>query len=465
MVSTYTPNKGIEQPANNDAINTWDVPVNANMTDIDVALGGSTLLNATALSGNIVLTLTQYRPFALLISGAPTAATNYQVPSPVGGFWSVFNGTTGGKQISVGSGAGGSAINIPVGTSVFITCDGSASGMRVANTPVAVAGGSTTQVQYNSSGILAGSANFTFDGTTLATTGLNVGGNTVLGTGAGSTLLLNGTAISAPNGININTGALFLTGSQLGVGTVAVGGNTITASGLIQSLSGGFKFPDGTTQATAAAAGSTPGGANSNVQFNSSGAFAGQSNFTFNTATGVLTVPGLSLTTPLPVASGGTGSATSTGTGALVLGTAPTLASPIFTGTPVAPTAAASNNSTQLATTAYVDRVAGTRFTSIAAAIPAAATTTTFAHGLGAVPFNWDAFLVCVTPDSGYAAGAIVKFSQNGQQNTGLNLSADATNITVYAANSGIYITLPGAGYATTAITNGSWNIVIKAWL
>lgn len=355
MVSTFTPNKGLEQPANNDDVDVWDVPVNANMSDVDIALGGSTLLNATALSGNVALTLTQYRPFALLITGAPTAATNYVVPSGVGGFWSVFNGTTGGKQISVGSGAGGSAINIPVGTSVLITCDGSASGMRVANTPVAVAGGANTQVQYNSAGILAGTAGFTFDGTTLSVAGLNIGGNSVLGLNAGSTLLLNGTAISAPNGINVNTGALFLTGSQLGVGTTAVGGNSVTAAGLIQSLSGGFKFPDGTTQSTAAAPGTSPGGATGNVQFNNAGAFAGQANFTFNTGTGILTVPALGLTTPLAVTMGGTGVTTSTGTGAVVLGTAPTIGNLNLTGVPVGPTAALGTNSTQLATTAYVD--------------------------------------------------------------------------------------------------------------
>jgi hypothetical protein len=47
-----------------------------------------------------------------------------------------------------------------------------------------VAGGSNTQVQYNSSGSLAGSANMTFDGTTLTTTGISDSGNlTFTGTG------------------------------------------------------------------------------------------------------------------------------------------------------------------------------------------------------------------------------------------------------------------------------------------
>ena len=62
---------------------------------------------------------------------------------------------------------------------------------------------------------------------------------------------------------------------------------------------------------------------------------------------------GLPLTTgvtgTLPVANGGTGVTTSTGTGNVVLSASPTL-----TGTPVAPTAVAGTNTTQLATTAFV---------------------------------------------------------------------------------------------------------------
>jgi hypothetical protein len=59
------------------------------------------------------------------------------------------------------------------------------------------------------------------------------------------------------------------------------------------------------------------------------------------------TAAGLSAT--LAVASGGTGVTTSTGSGSTVLS-----ASPTFTGTPAAPTASAGTNTTQLATTAFV---------------------------------------------------------------------------------------------------------------
>ncbi len=58
------------------------------------------------------------------------------------------------------------------------------------------------------------------------------------------------------------------------------------------------------------------------------------------------------VTGTLAVANGGTGVTTSTGSTNVVLS-----ASPALTGTPTAPTAAAFNNSTQLATTAYADRV------------------------------------------------------------------------------------------------------------
>jgi hypothetical protein len=60
------------------------------------------------------------------------------------------------------------------------------------------------------------------------------------------------------------------------------------------------------------------------------------------------------ITGTLAVANGGTGTTTSTGTGSTVLS-----ASPALTGTPTAPTAAPGTNTTQIATTAFVQNVAG----------------------------------------------------------------------------------------------------------
>lgn len=72
----------------------------------------------------------------------------------------------------------------------------------------------------------------------------------------------------------------------------------------------------------------------------------------------------------LPVANGGTGVSTSTGTGSTVLSASPTL-----TGTPLAPTAAVNTNTTQIATTAFVQTQIGAislGVTSVTASAPLA---------------------------------------------------------------------------------------------
>lgn len=64
--------------------------------------------------------------------------------------------------------------------------------------------------------------------------------------------------------------------------------------------------------------------------------------------------PALVLGAALPVASGGTGVTTSTGTGAVVLGTGPTISNAALTGVPTVPTASLGTNTTQAASTAFV---------------------------------------------------------------------------------------------------------------
>jgi len=163
-----TPNKGLDQPAYNSNANTWGTgPLNTNFGYIDLALGGSTLLNSTGLGGTTVaLSAAQCIPLTLSISGTPGGIVTYTVPAATGGQWVVRNGTTGGYGVRVQSASGGTYVTINAGDNVQISCDGTATGM-VRNDTTASAGGSTTQVQYNNAGVLAGSANMTFDGTIL----------------------------------------------------------------------------------------------------------------------------------------------------------------------------------------------------------------------------------------------------------------------------------------------------------
>jgi hypothetical protein len=124
------------------------------------------------------------------------------------------------------------------------------------------AGGSNTQVQFNSSGILAGSANMTFNGTTLTaggltTTGitstgvLSVTGNTTLGDAAADTLTINSTITSnlifTDNTYDIGaSGAtrprnLFVAGNAT-IGGLTTGRVVYTATNGILSSSGNLTY-------------------------------------------------------------------------------------------------------------------------------------------------------------------------------------------------------------------------------
>lgn len=124
-----TPNKDLEQPAHGSEVNTWDSPLNDNFSKLDQAFGGSTVLNATGATGAVAFTLAQATPPTIIVSGLPIADVTYQLPSGVGGTWTVSNATTGGFAIKFQSLAGGSALEIPAGFNTLISCDGTSRGM------------------------------------------------------------------------------------------------------------------------------------------------------------------------------------------------------------------------------------------------------------------------------------------------------------------------------------------------
>jgi hypothetical protein len=108
------------------------------------------------------------------------------------------------------------------------------------------AGGSNTQVQYNSSGVLAGSANMTFNGTTLTVAGLSNTGNTILGDASADTVTINGTITSnliftdntydigasgATRPRSLFLGTALTTGTTANIGTTATVGTSLTVTG------------------------------------------------------------------------------------------------------------------------------------------------------------------------------------------------------------------------------------------
>jgi hypothetical protein len=84
-------------------------------------------------------------------------------------------------------------------------------------------------------------------------------------------------------------------------------------------------------------------------------------------------------------------------------------ASPAFTGVPTAPTAAPGNNSTQLATTAYADAAIAAgqlqRFFQSTQQTITSAGALTIAHGLGVQPTLLMLSLKCITAEFGYSVG------------------------------------------------------------
>lgn len=123
MTSTFTPNKGLEEPASGDYINAWATPVNANFSAIDAALGGTTAISVTGVSTPVTnLSLAQYRPPNIEFSGALGANLTYQIPTGVGGLWSINNSTTGNFSLSFGIAAGNS-VALP-GSRALVVSDG-----------------------------------------------------------------------------------------------------------------------------------------------------------------------------------------------------------------------------------------------------------------------------------------------------------------------------------------------------
>lgn len=119
-----TTNKGMETPAFNSNINTWDVVVNATTTILDQALGNTTSLNAAGSVGTVLLTSTQYRSLILSVTGLMTGNARYNIPSGVGGQWVIVNATTGAFTLTIGNVAGGTTVECTQAKTTLVYSDG-----------------------------------------------------------------------------------------------------------------------------------------------------------------------------------------------------------------------------------------------------------------------------------------------------------------------------------------------------
>lgn len=164
MTTAYTPLLGLALPTTGELTGTWGTTVNDAITSLlDTAVAGTTTLSADS---DVTLSSTtgasnQARAAIILWTASGTVTRSITAPAQSKAY--VVINATGGTQSIVFRGAGPTTgVTIAAGDKALIAWNGS-DFIRVG----ASAGGSNTQVQYNSSGNLAGSANLTFDGTNL----------------------------------------------------------------------------------------------------------------------------------------------------------------------------------------------------------------------------------------------------------------------------------------------------------
>jgi hypothetical protein len=180
MTTGATGQLGLALPVQGELSGTWGDTVNNGITqytNIAIAAtltltddGAVTLANTTgdATASNITSSLTGAgtvtAQFAIVrVTGTLTTAKVVTAPS-YSKTYTVVNAATGGIVTFKASGQTG--VSIAVGESAFVYFNGT-DYVKISSTAAGAAGGSNTQVQFNSSGALAGSANLTYNGTTL----------------------------------------------------------------------------------------------------------------------------------------------------------------------------------------------------------------------------------------------------------------------------------------------------------
>lgn len=271
MTTAATSLLGLALPVTGELSGTWGDTVNNQITTLlDSAIAGTTSLTTDA---DVTLTTTtlasnQARQAILLCTGARTALRTITAPAQ-SKVYTVINSTTGGFSVKVVGVGPTTGVTILAGEYVTIAWNGS-DFVKVSNqggagvfTSVTDSGLTSGRVPYASAGgLLADSANLTFNGTTLTTNTLNL--TNQLTTTYGGTGLTSftagdlpyyaaGTALSklgigAANTVLTSSGSAPQWSSSLNLTAATVG--TLTVSGLTNFT--GAAFEAGTISATAA---------------------------------------------------------------------------------------------------------------------------------------------------------------------------------------------------------------------
>ena len=72
MASTFSPNIQLEEPGRGDQVGVWDTPVNANMSVIDLTIGG--IATQALNNSNVILSAAQFRSKGITFNSTLTGS-------------------------------------------------------------------------------------------------------------------------------------------------------------------------------------------------------------------------------------------------------------------------------------------------------------------------------------------------------------------------------------------------------
>jgi len=167
MASAYSTDLKLELMVTGENSGTWGDKTNTNLNLLqqaiagyqDVSIAGGAQTTALVMTD---ATLSNARNAVIKFSGTITGNQIVTIPDGIEKTYILYNGTTGAftVQLKTVSGTGPTFSTTDKGFKYVYS-----NGTDVIDVPLGVPGGSTTQVQFNSSGSFGGSANLTWDGT------------------------------------------------------------------------------------------------------------------------------------------------------------------------------------------------------------------------------------------------------------------------------------------------------------
>jgi hypothetical protein len=180
MPTSYTSLIGLALPVTGELAGVWGDTVNNYITQyLDSAVAGTQTISGTQTA--VTLSVTNGSSLVTAGSGS-TGSAQFQIINCTGNpaglltitapassrQYIIINATSTSQSVKIVGAGPTTGVTLISGEKAHVAWNGS-DFVKIATT--AAAGGSNTQVQYNSSGVLAGSSNMTFDGTNLTVGG------------------------------------------------------------------------------------------------------------------------------------------------------------------------------------------------------------------------------------------------------------------------------------------------------